>query len=269
MSETDSFIEEVSEEVRKDRLFALMRKYGWIAVLAVLLVVSGTAYREYIISQRIFEAEKTGDAILAAMELETNAQRAEAIGKIESEDQNTKIILHFLQAAELSNASEPQQAAAALQSIEDLTKVGKEYSDLEDKTLANGVLDYSQWTPPPYSKIFKEPKFDLGKPHIVVNNNYNVEFGQDISKSLRYFDIPTLTKIFDIKPNLSGADPGFNIYGNTRLALWDDDSSHYVSLESPSLSFESVVPVSMTYLSCIWVPQQCPATRPPIDLSIN
>ena len=47
MSETDSFIEEVSEEVRKDRLFAIMRKYGWIALLAVLLMVSGTAYREY------------------------------------------------------------------------------------------------------------------------------------------------------------------------------------------------------------------------------
>ena len=132
MSETDSFIEEVSEEVRKDRLFALMRKYGWIAVLAVLLVVSGTAYREYSITQRILEAEKTGDAILAAMELETNSQRAEAIGKIESEEQNTKIILHFLQAAELSSASAPQQAAALLQSIEDLTKIGKEYSDLAE-----------------------------------------------------------------------------------------------------------------------------------------
>ena len=67
MSETDSFIQEVSEEVRKDRLFALMRKYGWIAVLVVLLVVSGTAYREYSITTDALEAQKTGDAILAAL----------------------------------------------------------------------------------------------------------------------------------------------------------------------------------------------------------
>ena len=31
MSNPDSFIEEVTEEVRRDKLFALFRKYGWIA----------------------------------------------------------------------------------------------------------------------------------------------------------------------------------------------------------------------------------------------
>ena len=40
MSGTDSFIEEVSEEVRRDKLFAKMRKYGWIAVLLVLATSS-------------------------------------------------------------------------------------------------------------------------------------------------------------------------------------------------------------------------------------
>ena len=39
MSDTDSFIDEVTEEVKRDRLFATMRKYGWIAVLIVLLLV--------------------------------------------------------------------------------------------------------------------------------------------------------------------------------------------------------------------------------------
>ena len=34
MSNPDSFIDEVTEEVRRDRLFAVFRKYGWIGVLA-------------------------------------------------------------------------------------------------------------------------------------------------------------------------------------------------------------------------------------------
>ena len=46
MSDTDSFIEEVSEEVRRDRLFKLMKRYGWIAILAVLLLVGGAAFNE-------------------------------------------------------------------------------------------------------------------------------------------------------------------------------------------------------------------------------
>ena len=51
MSNTDSFIDEVNEEVRKDRLFALMRRYGWIAILLVLLLVGGAAFREYRLAQ--------------------------------------------------------------------------------------------------------------------------------------------------------------------------------------------------------------------------
>ena len=74
---------------------------------------------------------------------------------------------------------------------------GKEYNDLEDKTLANGVLDYSQWTPPPYSKEYSNPKMDLGKPYVVINNTYNIEFGMDISQSIRYFDMQFLMTMFN------------------------------------------------------------------------
>jgi hypothetical protein len=33
MANTDSFIDEVNEEVRRDRLFAFFRKWAWLAVL--------------------------------------------------------------------------------------------------------------------------------------------------------------------------------------------------------------------------------------------
>ena len=47
MSDTDSFIEEVSEEVRRDRLYNFFRKYAWVGVLVVLTIVGGTAFLEY------------------------------------------------------------------------------------------------------------------------------------------------------------------------------------------------------------------------------
>jgi len=132
VSETDSFIDEVSEEVRKDRLFVLMRKYGWIAVLAVLLVVSGTAYREYSISANAVKAQQTGDAILAALELETDAERAEALGKIHSGNQNSQSVLSLLQAVELLNAEQNEGAALALQGVGALAKVDVEYRELAE-----------------------------------------------------------------------------------------------------------------------------------------
>ena len=74
----------------------------------------------------------------------------------------------------------------------------KDYSELteEEQSEANGVLDYRQWTPPAYKDYFKSKKFDNLKPYVVVNNNYNIEFGNDISESRRYFDISTLSYIF-------------------------------------------------------------------------
>ena len=47
MSNTDSFIEEVTDEVRRDKLYAALRKYGWIGILAVAAIVGGAAYSEY------------------------------------------------------------------------------------------------------------------------------------------------------------------------------------------------------------------------------
>ena len=67
MSNTDSFIEEVTEEVRRDRLYALMRRYGWIAVLAILLLVGGAAWNEWRKAQAQARAAAFGDAILAAL----------------------------------------------------------------------------------------------------------------------------------------------------------------------------------------------------------
>ena len=79
-----------------------------------------------------------------------------------------------------------------------LAVCGKEYSNLslEEQIKTNGVLDYSQWTPPKYKEYYKDIKL-IDKPYIVVSNNYNVEYGMDINSSLRYFNIKCLYDIFN------------------------------------------------------------------------
>ena len=68
MSETDSFIEEVTEEVRRDKLFALFRRYGWIGILAVLLIVGGAGWNEWRKAQDRAAAEALGDRMISALE---------------------------------------------------------------------------------------------------------------------------------------------------------------------------------------------------------
>jgi len=84
VSETDSFIEEVSEEVRRDKLFGLFRKYGWIAALILILIVGGSAYNEYSKSQRIAAFQDRGDALLAAITETDPQQRLTKLSELEA-----------------------------------------------------------------------------------------------------------------------------------------------------------------------------------------
>jgi hypothetical protein len=67
----------------------------------------------------------------------------------------------------------------------------------DEQFQVHGVLDYSQWTPPPYGKHYDSKQFDDLKPYVVINNNYNIEYGNSITESRRYFNIETLNEIFN------------------------------------------------------------------------
>jgi hypothetical protein len=65
-NQNDSFIDEVTEDLRRDRLFGLYRRYGWIALALILLLVIGVSWYEYDQARQRADAEAWGDAVLAA-----------------------------------------------------------------------------------------------------------------------------------------------------------------------------------------------------------
>lgn len=114
MSQTDSFIDEVTEEVRRDRLFALMRKYGWIAIAVVLLLVGGAAYNEWTKAKTRASAEALGDSMLDALQLEDEAARATALSSIEAPNPAAAALVDLLAAAELADTDAPAAASRLL-----------------------------------------------------------------------------------------------------------------------------------------------------------
>lgn len=110
MSNPDSFIEEVTEEVRRDRLFGLFRKYGWIGVLLVLAIVGGAAWNEWSKSRAEARAEAFGDALIDALDLGSPEERRAALAAIPADGQQGAILNLIL--ASDPKADQPATLAA-------------------------------------------------------------------------------------------------------------------------------------------------------------
>ena len=130
MSDTDSFLQEVSEELRRDRLYRNMRKYGWIAILVVIVIVGAATYREYLKSQAETKAELFGTSIIDALNEKNAADRISKLQKINAPGENAKAVVAMLLSAELiGNETASLEMSSLSDAIEGLS-VDTHYRDL-------------------------------------------------------------------------------------------------------------------------------------------
>ena len=127
MSNPDSFIEEVTEEVRRDRLFRLFRKYGWIGVVVILGLVGGTAWTEWTKSRDAARAEAFGDALIDALDQGTPEERREALAAVPADGEQSAILNLIL----ASDPAEDKAATlAALEKVANDATLSPAYRDL-------------------------------------------------------------------------------------------------------------------------------------------
>ena len=130
MSDTDSFLQEVSEELRRDRLYRNIRKYGWIAIFLVIVIVGAATYREYLKSQAETEAELLGTSIIDALNEKNAADRISKLQKINAPGENAKAVVAMLLSAEsIGNQSVSLEMSSLSDAIEGLS-IDPHYRDL-------------------------------------------------------------------------------------------------------------------------------------------
>lgn len=127
MSNPDSFIDEVTEEVRRDRLFRLFRKYGWIGVLIIVGLVVGTAWTEWSKSRAAARAEAFGDAVVDALDQGTPDERREALAAVPA-DAGQAALLGLIQASD--PAEDKAATLAALEKVANDASLIPAYRDL-------------------------------------------------------------------------------------------------------------------------------------------
>ncbi len=129
MSNTDSFIDEVTEEVRRDRLYTLIKRYGWIAILAVILLVGGAAWNEWNKARERARAQAFGDEMMAALEGLERTDRTAGLSGIKPPTPAGAAVLNLLAAGEES-ADAPDQAAQRLLTLADRSDVDLVYRQI-------------------------------------------------------------------------------------------------------------------------------------------
>lgn len=135
-NQNDSFIDEVTEDLRRDRLFGMFRRYGWIAIALIVAIVAGAAWREYSIASDRKAAETFGDAILAA---EAAEDPAAALGQIAVGQNNEHAALAgMMEANALIEKGDATEAGQRFEAVAGLA--GEENRALRDLARLKMVL---------------------------------------------------------------------------------------------------------------------------------
>ena len=129
VADSDSFIDEVTEEVRRDRLFRTFRRWGWVALVLVVLLVGGAALNEWLSARSTARAQALGDAVIAALTLPEGEARAEALTTLDAEGP-AEAFTDLLAAAEAADAEARAAAVVALEAVASDETVAQRYSDL-------------------------------------------------------------------------------------------------------------------------------------------
>jgi hypothetical protein len=125
----DSFIDEVAEAVRRDRLNLWFRRWGWLVGLLILAVVGGAAAWEWSRSNADSAAQARGDAILSALETPDDAARLAALSALPAAGEEG-LATAFLLAAEQAQSGDSAAAVATLSAIAQDAALPDLYRDL-------------------------------------------------------------------------------------------------------------------------------------------
>ncbi len=126
MSNNESFIDEVSEEVRKDRFSRALKKWGWVGILLIIFIVGGAAFNEWYKVQRIASARSLGDGILNAV----NNNNIEELRELSTNSVAQDVLVSNLIFSTLMLDKKVDEAKQILVELKDLTDIGLPYDEL-------------------------------------------------------------------------------------------------------------------------------------------
>jgi hypothetical protein len=140
VSENESFIDEVTEEVRRDKLYLLLKRYGWVPVILIIIVILTSIFIEIRNNAKVIEAENLGDLLANSLSGDTEVK---AILSNDISSTPKSLIALLLEAKILENKLEYQPAIAAYETVLDREEIPTSLRDFVKFKLVLLVKDDS------------------------------------------------------------------------------------------------------------------------------
>jgi hypothetical protein len=128
--ESDSFISEVSEEVRRDRLYRFLRRWGWLIAGVILAIIVAAAAIEWRKARATAAAAAAGDALRAAYLEPDPGERAGLLAELAAATPSLAPLARLAEAGSLYEAGDTTAAAAVLGALAEDTHAPQLYRDL-------------------------------------------------------------------------------------------------------------------------------------------
>ncbi len=127
MSDTDSFIDEVTDAVRQDKLWAAFKKWGWIGAVIILAIVGGTAWNAWQKEKTEADARAFGDQVMAAV----NGDATSAdLAKVTPDGPGRTAVLKIMQGDAAIEAGKPDEAIKFFDAVSAEQGLPRSISDL-------------------------------------------------------------------------------------------------------------------------------------------
>ena len=129
MSDSDSFIQEVTEELKRDRMLALWKRYGVFVIALLVLLVVGAAGNSWWKHHKEQQARDASAALMAAADLKTPEEQAKAYQELAQKGE-APLVARFRAAAAYVAAGDTAKALDILDAIAANGETDRVYSDL-------------------------------------------------------------------------------------------------------------------------------------------